>query len=72
MQYWGMPSYEVCACCGYEFGNDDDPGTAAGIAFEEYLAEWTREGCQWFDKGERPANWSLQAQLDLAKRALTP
>src|SRR3954454_12473526 len=35
----GLPSYEVCPRCGYGFGNDDNPGTAPPISFEEYREE---------------------------------
>jgi hypothetical protein len=45
----GKPSYEVCPRCGFEFGNDDNPGTAAPLSFEEYRHEWVAGGCQWFD-----------------------
>jgi hypothetical protein len=49
----GMPSYEVCLRCGFEFGNDDNPGTATPMSFEEYRYEWMTRGCQWFDgRGE--------------------
>ena len=46
----GAPSYEVCRRCGYEFGNDDNPGTAAPVSFEQYRAEWKADGRPWFDK----------------------
>jgi hypothetical protein len=46
----GRPSYEVCSRCGFEFGNDDNPGTAPPSSFEEYRLEWTAEGRPWFDK----------------------
>jgi predicted RNA-binding Zn-ribbon protein involved in translation (DUF1610 family) len=39
----GQPSYEVCPNCGFEFGNDDNPGTAAPRTFEAYRSEW--EAC---------------------------
>lgn len=45
----GSPSYEVCPRCGFEFGNDDNPGTATPVSFEEYRAEWETEGRPWFD-----------------------
>jgi len=45
----GKPSYEVCPRCGFEFGNDDNPGTAAPMSFEQYREEWVAGGCQWFD-----------------------
>ena len=62
-RHFGMPSYEVCACCGFEFGNDDDPGTAEPVSFEEYLKEWIESGCVWFDESKRPPQWSLEEQL---------
>jgi hypothetical protein len=45
----GAPSYEVCPRCGFEFGNDDNPGTAEPLSFETYRAQWKREGCRVFD-----------------------
>ncbi|TDO33213.1 hypothetical protein EV643_13311 [Kribbella sp. VKM Ac-2527] len=45
----GEPSYEVCRNCGFEFGNDDNPGTAAPVSFEEYRGEWEAEGRPRFD-----------------------
>ena len=44
----GDPSYEVCPNCGFEFGNDDNPGTAPGVSFEEFRAEWEAEGSPRF------------------------
>jgi hypothetical protein len=40
----GAPSYEVCPSCGFEFGNDDNPGTAPPVSFEDYRAEWEEQG----------------------------
>lgn len=45
----GRPSYEVCPRCGFEFGNDDNPGTAAPSSFGEYRNEWIARGRPWFD-----------------------
>lgn len=44
----GRPSYEVCPRCGFEFGNDDNPGTAPPTSFEEYREEWRANGEPWF------------------------
>lgn len=49
----GTPSYEVCPRCGFEFGNDDNPGTAEPSTFEEYRLEWIDEGRPWFDERAR-------------------
>jgi hypothetical protein len=47
----GPPSYEVCPSCGFEFGNDDNPGTSVPASFEEYREEWVRRGSPRFDRG---------------------
>lgn len=47
----GQPSYEVCPNCGFEFGNDDNPGTAEPSSFESYRAEWLAEGSPRFSRG---------------------
>lgn len=48
-EYLGRSSYEVCPTCGFEFGNDDNPGTAAPASFSQYRAEWLARGGKWFD-----------------------
>jgi hypothetical protein len=48
--FLGRPSYEVCPRCGFEFGNDDNPGTAAPTSFEEYRREWEKRGRPWFQE----------------------
>ena len=65
---WGMPSYEVCCCCGFEFGNDDEPGTSEPISFEQSLAQWKQNGEQWFDVKKRSPGWTLTEQLSKAER----
>jgi hypothetical protein len=47
----GAPSYEVCPRCGFEFGNDDNPGTGIPVSFEQYRAEWEADGRPTFDQG---------------------
>ena len=44
----GPPSYEVCPRCGFEFGNDDNPGTGAPLTFEGSRREWNAQGRPWF------------------------
>jgi hypothetical protein len=66
----GDPSYDVCDCCGFEFGNDDDPGTAEPDSFGTYLAKWVAAGCQWFQPTKKPLAWSLEAQLRSARLEL--
>jgi hypothetical protein len=52
--FLGRPSYEVCPQCGFEFGNDDNPGTASGESFESYRIEWIARGRPtFFPRGMR-------------------
>ncbi len=44
----GRPSYEVCPNCGFEFGNDDNPGTSPPTSFDEYRREWVADGSPRF------------------------
>jgi rubredoxin len=68
----GEASYDVCPCCGFEFGNDDNPGTVRqGASFEEYRREWIADGCRWFMSGGVPPDgWSPRRQLDEARIAV--
>jgi len=56
--------YNICPCCGVEYGLDD--------AFESHAElrdEWLLAGGPWFSEVNpflRPANWDAWSQLDLA------
>jgi len=66
--HFGMLSYQICGCCGYEFGAEDDPGPwAIGLSFEDYLDRWLAAGGIWFDGKIRPSSWTFEQQMqDLA------
>jgi hypothetical protein len=49
--------YNICPCCGTEFGNDDDVST-----WDELREIWIAKGMQWFF-GHPPYGWSAEAQL---------
>lgn len=68
--YFGQASYETCPCCGFEFGNDDEPGTMDEISFEQFLAKWSLAGENWFEEEKKPERWSLKTQLSLAALGL--
>lgn len=62
--HFGPASYDVCACCGFEFGFDDEPGgDVTPITIDKYLDDWIRRGCAWFTSSSRPDNWNLDEQL---------
>jgi len=56
-------SYDICACCGCEFGYDDN------VAHYE---QWVAKGCPWFKSKARPPNWSLEEQLTHTIRPWPP
>ena len=60
---WGedgkTPCFDICPCCGVEFGNED----YTEESLKEYRAKWISEGAHWFDPKLQPQNWSLQEQI---------
>lgn len=57
----GLPSYEICPCCGFEFGCDDFPDKEK--AFDKWRLKWIEEGCKWFSRNPPPKDWKGQKQL---------
>ncbi|MBX2827816.1 MAG: hypothetical protein KTR22_06620 [Flavobacteriaceae bacterium] len=60
---WGddnvTPSYEICHCCGGEFGNDDY--TIESIV--RYRNRWVTSGLIWFYPKDKPRNWNFSEQI---------
>lgn len=56
----GAPSFEICPCCGYQFGYDDDD---QNITHEKWREKWIREGMVWWSRNIKPTNWNPKAQL---------
>ena len=55
--------YQVCACCGTEFGYDDRV-----LTHEQLRAEWMARACRWFDVEEpKPFGWNAYDQLRKAE-----
>jgi hypothetical protein len=42
----GYPTYEICPCCGFEFGYDDE---AAGFSYTAFREKWIAGGFRWFE-----------------------
>lgn len=49
--------YNICECCGTEFGNDDEM-----YSHEELRAKWIEGGATWFFKSA-PIGWNPWTQL---------
>lgn len=57
----GEPSFEICSCCGVEFGFDDFD--IKNLTFVTVREKWLKDGAKWFDKAAKPKNWNLEEQL---------
>jgi len=62
----GVASFEICPCCGFEFGFDDDD---QGRSFAQARAQWIAGGMQWWS-GSRPAPHGWNATQQLARAGL--
>lgn len=60
---WGedgkSPSYNICYCCGVEFGYED----CTLVSIKNYREKWIESGGKWNKKKYQPINWSLAEQL---------
>jgi len=60
---WGedgtLASFEICDCCGAEFGYYD----CNLEAIRRNRKKWIDGGANWSNPKIRPANWNLQIQL---------
>jgi len=60
---WGedgkTPTFDICSCCGVEFGYED----AKPLSVKKYREKWLQASADWFSKKEKPKNWSLEEQL---------
>ncbi|MDB6155272.1 MAG: hypothetical protein JWL90_3725 [Chthoniobacteraceae bacterium] len=57
----GGGSYEICPCCGFQFGVDDED---KGLSYEEGRQRWVNAGMKWSGKGvAAPEGWDPGKQL---------
>lgn len=58
----GCGSYEICPCCGFQFGNDDFPDKKEQIY--QWRESWICNGYKWFSNSRKPPeNWNLKKQI---------
>jgi len=60
---WGddgkSPTYEICPCCGVEFGNEDYTVESTII----YRKKWLNDNLNWYEKNSKPSDWNFENQL---------
>ena len=55
----GCASFEICPCCGVEYGFDDYK-----VSFEELRRRWIADGMAWWSgHSDPPPRWDANAQL---------
>ncbi len=60
----GNASFEICPCCGFEFGFDDDD---QGLTYEQARVRWIAGGMRWWSRGQpAPLGWDAEKQLSNA------
>lgn len=50
---YGLGSYEICPCCGFQFGVDDfstDDNFDVNFIYEKWRKNWEFNGKKWFSK----------------------
>lgn len=55
---WPPLDYDICPCCGTEFGYSD-----SGRSHAELRQIWIAGGMKWFDTSYHVVNWSPVEQL---------
>lgn len=61
----GEPSYEICPCCGFEFGFDENN---KADKYKTFRAKWISNGAVWFMPKRKPKDWDLAKQLENINR----
>jgi hypothetical protein len=63
--------FEICPCCGFQFGVSDDN---QGVSFHEWREWWINQGMSWSSKGiPAPQGWDPHQQLsNLTERINNP
>lgn len=60
----GFGTFEICPCCGFEFGCDDFPDKKA--SWLKWRKAWITNGCVWFSQSTKPPqNWDAKNQLKI-------
>jgi hypothetical protein len=61
------PSYEICSCCGFEYGYDD---ADQHYSFEGYREKWIKNGYEFTDEDDKPTGWNEQLMREQLKNTL--
>ena len=64
---FGCASYNICPCCGTEFGYDDST-----VAHAELRKKWILKGMLWWSKNQhQPKDWDAIKQVEKVGNSTT-
>jgi hypothetical protein len=59
-EYGDSPSYDICHCCGVEFGYSD----FTVLAVKNFRKKWIENGAKWSGNiSFKPNNWNVESQM---------
>lgn len=53
------PNFNICDCCGVEFGYEDYTKESV----KAYRNKWLEVGANWWKLKEKPKDWDIKKQL---------
>lgn len=65
---FGFGSWEICSCCGFEFGIENENGASKSL-FDMLRKRWIEFGAKWKYPEDQPEGWNLELQLKNIKKS---
>ena len=68
----GLASFDICPCCGTQFGYDDCCGGDAAVRrawYRQARKAWVAGGMRWWSSHKPPAGWDPVRQLAMVANA---
>jgi hypothetical protein len=66
---WGddgrTPNFQICDCCGVEFGYED----VSPASVKSARSTWLAKGAPWFNPKARPLIWDVGKQMEAIPEA---
>lgn len=69
---YNLPSFEICSCCRFQFGDDNDVEMTEGVflsreeAMTVYREKWIRNGAEIFQPDEYPQEFQVNGRVIIA------
>ncbi|WP_074033133.1 hypothetical protein [Exiguobacterium sp. AT1b] len=66
---YNLPSFEICSCCRFQFGDDDDVEITEGVflsreeAHAVYRKKWIKDGAEIFQPEYYPLEFQVNGRV---------